>query len=123
MSGKFEKGCFFPFFLEDLKDLKELKLYFCHWVDGDALTKVGLYCQDSLERLEVVSCGDVTTSSLMCLHTLKKLKILYLCGLIQISNENRVVIMAQLSSYLGKQCRIVFPDIKTLGDMYTLRPK
>lgn len=96
----------FPY-LKDLKYLKRIKFCKCMYLDDRALCMLPSN-KDTLQHLEIISCGNVTDVGLTSVQELIHLKSLYLFDL---PGVNRVSILPLLHKNLPF-CNIEFPPTK-----------
>jgi H+-transporting ATP synthase F0 complex subunit s len=75
----------FPY-LRGLKAVKEVKLNKCYYLDDDSLNYLK-NLKSSLERLEIVSCGNITPTGLEAVKSLKNLKTLVLFDLPEVPRD------------------------------------
>uniref|UniRef100_A0A1A8MCD7 ATP synthase, H+ transporting, mitochondrial F0 complex, subunit s n=1 Tax=Nothobranchius pienaari TaxID=704102 RepID=A0A1A8MCD7_9TELE len=70
-------------YLDGLKHVEEIKLNKCIYIEDTCLERLSSVenLQQSLYRMEVVSCGNVTDKGLIALHKLRNLEYLFLCDL------------------------------------------
>lgn len=69
--------------LDGLEHLEEVRLNKCIYIEDTCLERLSKTekLQDSLRRLEIVSCGNVTDKGLIALHHLRNLEYLFLSDL------------------------------------------
>lgn len=91
--------------LEGLTRLRKIKFHNCNYLNDEALEMLNLI-KDTLENLEITSCGNVTEKGLLSLKNLINLKYLLLFDLPEVSN--REMCMKQLQNFLP-ECKIHFP--------------
>ncbi|CAN7999654.1 unnamed protein product [Ixodes hexagonus] len=93
----------FPY-LKGLTSLKSMNLRRCHYVRDEALQMLA-YRKDSLEELQVISCGNVTDYGIKTLSELTKLKTLEMFDLPEIKDKEGCV--NHLRQFLPS-CRIEY---------------
>ncbi|OQV20959.1 putative ATP synthase subunit s, mitochondrial [Hypsibius exemplaris] len=91
-------------YLKGLSAVRQVKFNKTHHIDDLALKKLSLL-QDTLEDLEVVSCGNVTDIGIKGLGELRKLKTVHLADLIGVKKPEECV--KSLKAALP-QCQIQF---------------
>uniref|UniRef100_G3MQ10 Uncharacterized protein n=1 Tax=Amblyomma maculatum TaxID=34609 RepID=G3MQ10_AMBMU len=95
----------FPY-LRDLTHLKAINLTRCHYLGDKALGMLQLR-KDSLEKVQVISCGNVTDVGVKSLAELSKLHYLKLFDLPEISD--REAILKHFRDLLPT-CNVEFPE-------------
>ncbi|XP_078000926.1 ATP synthase subunit s, mitochondrial-like [Glandiceps talaboti] len=106
----------FPHF-KDLKHLRSLKLHHCTYLTDECLQALH-YLQDTLEDLQVTSCGNISDKGLISLHQLKKLKTLFLCDLPAVKEIHPT--METLRSALP-HCEVTYLSLEGLKDLKKLK--
>ncbi|CAL1276287.1 unnamed protein product [Larinioides sclopetarius] len=96
----------FPY-LKGLKHLKIIKLHKCSYIEDTCLSML-LAVKDSLQHLEIVSCGNVTDKGILSLARLTNLKLLYLYDLPEVTDREHCLLVLQ--NNLPK-CKLSFPVI------------
>ncbi|KAM9294046.1 ATP synthase subunit s, mitochondrial [Gastrophryne carolinensis] len=86
-------------YLDGLKHLEELKLCQCIYIEDACLERISgiTNLQESLRRLEITSCGNVTDKGVVSLHSLRNLEYLLLRDLPAIKEEAATVELLQKS--------------------------
>ncbi|KAI4804094.1 hypothetical protein KUCAC02_025736, partial [Chaenocephalus aceratus] len=79
--------------LDGLQHLEEIKLNRCIYIEDTCLERLSTIenLQQSLLRMEVVSCGNVTDKGLIALHKLRNLELLFLSDLPAIRDRKTTV--------------------------------
>ncbi|XP_034053838.1 ATP synthase subunit s, mitochondrial [Gymnodraco acuticeps] len=79
--------------LDGLQHLEEIKLNRCIYIEDMCLERLSTIenLQQSLLRMEVVSCGNVTDKGLIALHKLRNLELLFLSDLPGIRDRKTTV--------------------------------
>ncbi|XP_056281506.1 ATP synthase subunit s, mitochondrial [Pseudoliparis swirei] len=79
--------------LDGLKDVEEIKFIKCNYIEDACLERLSSIesLQESLSRMEVVSCGNVTDKGLVALHRLRNLERLFLSDLPGIRDKQTTV--------------------------------
>uniref|UniRef100_A0A023FNL8 Putative atp synthase subunit s mitochondrial n=1 Tax=Amblyomma cajennense TaxID=34607 RepID=A0A023FNL8_AMBCJ len=95
----------FPY-LKDLTHLKAINLTRCHYLADKALRMLQLR-KDSLEKVQVVSCGNVTDVGVKSLAELTKLRYLKLFDLPEV--RDREAVLKHFKDLLPT-CKVEFPD-------------
>ncbi|GFX42228.1 ATP synthase subunit s, mitochondrial [Trichonephila clavipes] len=75
----------FPY-LRGLKYLERIKFYKCIYLEDTCLNMLSVL-KNSLQHLEVISCGNVSDKGVISLSQLKKLKSLYLYDLPEVKDK------------------------------------
>ncbi|XP_060918794.1 ATP synthase subunit s, mitochondrial [Labrus mixtus] len=75
--------------LDGLEHVEEIKLIKCVYIEDACLERLSAIqnLQDSLNTMEVVSCGNVTDKGVIALHRLRNLESLFLSDLPGISDK------------------------------------
>ncbi|XP_071799767.1 ATP synthase subunit s, mitochondrial-like [Asterias amurensis] len=106
----------FDYFI-GVNHLRSLKLHHCTYLKNTCLGRLDIL-KDSLEELQLSSCGDVTDAGVVSLHKLINLKHLFLCDLPGIKDMDSI--LKTLGTALP-QCEIRYlslegnKDLKKLG--------
>ncbi|XP_034381278.1 ATP synthase subunit s, mitochondrial [Cyclopterus lumpus] len=79
--------------LDGLKDVEEIKFNKCIYIEDACLERLSSIesLQESLNKMEVVSCGNVTDKGLVALHQLRNLERLFLSDLPGIRDRQTTV--------------------------------
>ncbi|XP_074517645.1 ATP synthase subunit s, mitochondrial [Sebastes fasciatus] len=79
--------------LDGLQHVEEIKFKKCIYIEDTCLEKLSSIenLQESMHRLEVVSCGNVTDKGLIALHQLRNLEYLFLSDLPGIKDKQTTV--------------------------------
>ncbi|XP_062379128.1 ATP synthase subunit s, mitochondrial [Sardina pilchardus] len=79
--------------LDGLEHLEEVRLIKCMYIEDACLERLSKTekLQDTLRRLEIVSCGNVTDKGLIALHHLRNLEYLFLSDLPGVSEKDITV--------------------------------
>ncbi|XP_077323726.1 ATP synthase subunit s, mitochondrial [Lithobates pipiens] len=86
-------------YLDGLKHLEELKLCRCIYIEDTCLERISqtVSLQESLRRMEVLSCGNVTDKGVISLHSLRNLEYLFLRDLPGIEKKEMILELLQKS--------------------------
>ncbi|XP_072283905.1 ATP synthase subunit s, mitochondrial isoform X2 [Pyxicephalus adspersus] len=86
-------------YLDGLEHLEEIKLCQCIYIEDMCLERISKISnlQNSLSRLEIVSCGNVTDKGVIALNTLRNLEYLFLRDLPGIRKKEMTVELLQKS--------------------------
>ncbi|XP_073433826.1 ATP synthase subunit s, mitochondrial isoform X1 [Dendrobates tinctorius] len=89
-------------YLEGLEHLEEVKLSKCIYIEDACLERISKIenLQKSLQRLEIITCGNVSDRGVISLHSLRSLQYLYLCDLPAIKQRDLTVERLQKSNAL-----------------------
>nr|XP_054758769.1 ATP synthase subunit s, mitochondrial-like [Lytechinus pictus] len=101
---------------EGIKHLRYLKLHHCTYLQDICVSKLVLL-KDSLEELQISSCGDVTDKGLATLNHLHKLEKLFLCDLPAVKDMEGIIKI--LGSALPN-CEIRYLSLEGLKDLKRL---
>ena len=93
------------FYTEGLKHLKKLVLHKCNYLDNEALPMLTAV-KDTLEELQVSSCGDIDDWAIKKLSNLNNLRQLLLFDLPQVKDRQGCI--THLQTALPK-CKVDFP--------------
>lgn len=79
--------------LDDLKHVEEIKFNKCNYIEDGCLERLSSIenLQETVNRMEVVSCGNVTDKGLVALHQLRNLEHLFLSDLPGIKDRQTTV--------------------------------
>ncbi|KAI0239779.1 ATP synthase subunit s, mitochondrial [Lamellibrachia satsuma] len=96
---------------ENVKNMQKIRLHHCAYLEDAAIERLVLL-KDSLQHLEISSCGDVTDDGLLSLGRLTLLRSLLLYDLPAVQDG--------LGCYKALQkdlpeCNIIYKDIETQG--------
>jgi len=91
--------------LKGLKNLKKVTLNKCHYLDGAALPMLA-YVKNSLEELQLSSCGNIDDSHVQSLDCLSNLRHLLIYDLPEVRDREGCV--AHLKTALP-ECDVQFP--------------
>ncbi|XP_053331295.1 ATP synthase subunit s, mitochondrial [Spea bombifrons] len=82
-------------YLDGLKHVEEIKLCKCIYIEDACLERLSKIknLQESLRRMEIVSCGNVTDKGVIALNSLSNLEYLYLSDLPGIKKKEMVTEM------------------------------
>eukprot|EP00057_Strongylocentrotus_purpuratus_P035257 XP_798324.3 PREDICTED: ATP synthase subunit s, mitochondrial [Strongylocentrotus purpuratus] len=101
---------------QGVEHLLYVKLHHCTYLQDMCVSKL-VYLKDSLEELQISSCGDVTDKGLATLHHLHKLEKLFLCDLPAVKDMEGVIHI--LGSALPN-CEIRYLSLEGLKDLKRL---
>ncbi|XP_038075351.1 ATP synthase subunit s, mitochondrial-like [Patiria miniata] len=79
----------FDYFI-GLDHLRSLKLHHCTYLRDTCVSRLDIL-KDSLEEIQLSSCGDISDAGLVSLHKLHKLKHLFLCDLPAVKDIDSVL--------------------------------
>ncbi|XP_063295056.1 ATP synthase subunit s, mitochondrial [Pelobates fuscus] len=84
-------------YLDGLKHLEEIKLCKCIYIEDACLERISKTdtLQESLRRLEIISCGNVSDKGIIALHSLRNLEYLFLSDLPGIRQKELTVELLQ----------------------------
>ncbi|XP_075048729.1 ATP synthase subunit s, mitochondrial [Mixophyes fleayi] len=87
-------------YLDALEHLEEIKLYKCIYIEDACLERISKIenLQQSLRRLEIITCGNVTDKGIISLNTLRNLEYLFLSDLPGIQKKDLTVELLQKSN-------------------------
>ncbi|KAM4014605.1 ATP synthase subunit s, mitochondrial [Anomaloglossus baeobatrachus] len=87
-------------YLDGLEHLEEVKLCKCIYIEDACLERISKIenLQKSLQRLEIITCGNVSDKGVISLNTLRNLQYLYLCDLPAIKQRDLTVDLLQKSN-------------------------
>ncbi|XP_055926197.1 ATP synthase subunit s, mitochondrial-like [Argiope bruennichi] len=96
----------FPY-LNDLKYVKTIKLHKCFYIEDTCINMLSAV-KNSLQNLEIVSCGNVTDNGILSVAKLTNLKFLYLYDLPEVTDKEHClhVLLKNLP-----ECKLSFPII------------
>jgi len=94
----------FPHF-RGLKHVRKAKFHKCGYMEDEAVRRIG-YLKDTLEELQLSSCGNVTDEGILTLVQLKNLKKLKLYDFLEVTNRQKC--LSVLKENLPN-CHIEFP--------------
>ncbi|KAF8785053.1 ATP synthase subunit s like protein [Argiope bruennichi] len=96
----------FPY-LNDLKYVKTIKLHKCFYIEDTCISMLSAV-KNSLQNLEIVSCGNVTDNGILSVAKLTNLKVLYLYDLPEVTDKEHClhVLLKNLP-----ECKLRFPMI------------
>ncbi|XP_033104944.1 ATP synthase subunit s, mitochondrial-like [Anneissia japonica] len=77
-------------YFRGLEKMRRLKLHHATYITDESMHKLEIL-KDSLQDLQVSSCGDVSDKGLISLHKLSKLRYLFLCDLPAVKNMDTVL--------------------------------
>ncbi|KAF2976089.1 hypothetical protein EK904_005975 [Melospiza melodia maxima] len=82
---------------DGLEHVRDIKLEKCMYIQDQCLQRLGetSTLQKSLQRLKIISCGNVTDTGILALHRLANLKYLYLSDLPGIREKEKTVRVLQ----------------------------
>ncbi|XP_077863081.1 ATP synthase subunit s, mitochondrial-like isoform X2 [Saccoglossus kowalevskii] len=106
----------FPHF-EGLEHLRSLKLHHCTYLTDECLASLH-YLKDTLEDLQVTSCGDVSDQGLLSLQQLQKLQTLFLCDLPAVKDIESTMNSLRMAI---PQCEISYLSLEGLKDLKKLK--
>lgn len=101
----------FPY-LKGLPHLKAINLTRCYYL-GDRALQMLQACKESLEKVQVVSCGNVTDKGVTSLSELSKLRYLKLYDLPGVSDREAVL---KHFSDLLPSCQVDFPTYEEASE-------
>ncbi|KAE8586483.1 hypothetical protein XENTR_v10021680 [Xenopus tropicalis] len=86
--------------LDGLEHVEEIKLCKCIYIEDTCLERMSKIenLQNSLRRLEIISCGNVTDRGIIALNTLRNLEYLFLSDLPGITKKQTTVEMLQTAN-------------------------
>lgn len=84
-------------YLDSLQHIEEIKFQKCIYIEDLCLERLSNMenLQNTLLRLELISCGNVTDKGIISLHRLKNLEYLFLSDLPAIKDKVKIVQMLQ----------------------------
>lgn len=74
--------------------ITHVQFHRCLYLKDEALEKLS-YLKDSLQRLQIISCGNITDKGVKSLHTLSKLTSLHIYDLIYLKNKEECLSVLQ----------------------------
>lgn len=79
--------------LEGLENLEEIRLNKCIYIEDACLERLSQIktLQDSMKKMTVVSCGNVTDKGLIALYHLRNLELLFLSDLPGVKDKDQTV--------------------------------
>ncbi|XP_013790448.1 ATP synthase subunit s, mitochondrial-like isoform X1 [Limulus polyphemus] len=94
--------------LRGLEHLRKMKFHRCSYLDNNALFMLA-YVKNTLDNLEIVSCGNVSDEGVLSLQALQNLQYLYLYDLPEVRDREKCI--HTLTQSLPK-CLVDFPPVK-----------
>uniref|UniRef100_A0A8C5PVD6 Distal membrane arm assembly component 2 like n=1 Tax=Leptobrachium leishanense TaxID=445787 RepID=A0A8C5PVD6_9ANUR len=84
-------------YLDGLEHVEEIKLRKCIYIEDACLERLSktVTLQESLRRLEIISCGNVGDKGIIALHSLSNLEYLFLCDLPGIREKQKTLELLQ----------------------------
>ncbi|XP_063803630.1 ATP synthase subunit s, mitochondrial [Pseudophryne corroboree] len=88
-------------YLDGLEQLEEIKLYKCIYIEDACLQRISKIenLQQSLRRLEIITCGNVTDKGVISLASLRNLEYLFLSDLPAIKQRDVTMELLQKSNH------------------------
>ncbi|KAM4690983.1 ATP synthase subunit s, mitochondrial isoform 1-T3 [Rhinophrynus dorsalis] len=87
-------------YLDGLEQVEEIRLCKCMYIEDACLERLSKIqtLQNSLRRLDIISCGNVTDRGVVSLHSLRNLEYLFLSDLPGIKSKERTVELLQTAN-------------------------